>query len=105
VEDLISGRYFLEVSSPGIERPVQRSEDFLRFIGYRARIVLEPGGGRRRYKGVLSGMNDGALDIEVDGTLHSLDMDAIERAHLILDLDEYKKISEALPPKIAIQSQ
>ena len=50
------GSYDLEVSSPGIDRPVQRLVDFQRFVGFRARVVLEEGLPRRRYTGRLSGV-------------------------------------------------
>ncbi len=97
VEDPVSGAYFLEVSSPGIKRPLQRTQDFDRFTGYRVRILLEPGLGRRRYKGVLKGLDGANLDVEVDGVVHTLAADTIERAHLILELDEYQALSAAVP--------
>ena len=67
VEDPFPGAWELEVSSPGIERPLQREQDFKRFLGFRAKVRLHPGPERRRYSGVLQGFEDGAVLLEVDG--------------------------------------
>ena len=100
VEDVIDGAYDLEVSSPGIDRPLQKPSDFLRFRGYRAKITLEPGEGRRRFKGVLAGYADGVVTITVDDLEHTLEFDRIEKANLVLDLDEYQKLGEDPPPRV-----
>lgn len=94
-DDPISAKYTLEVSSPGINRPVQRAEDFERFSGYTIKIRLEPGPPRRRFTGVLIGLQDGDVSIRVEEEEYSFPADSIERAHLVLTLDEY----EALSPK------
>jgi len=97
-EDPISGAYDLEISSPGIDRPVQRLDDFLRFSGYEAKLRLEPGFPRRRYTGTLRGVVDGQLHIEVAGETHEVPFDGIEACHLVLDLDTYAALAEGLPP-------
>jgi ribosome maturation factor RimP len=94
--DPIEQAYKLEVSSPGIERPVQRLADYARFEGYRAKIRLEEGHPRRRYTGRLAGVDGDEITIEVDGVPHVLRHDTIQRAHLVLDLDEYEKLAEVL---------
>lgn len=99
-EGLIDDAYDLEVSSPGIDRPVQRPTDFNRFVGFRVKITLEPGEGRRRFKGLLRGIDQGVVTVDVDGTDHALLFDRIERANLVLDLDEYKKLGEDPPPRV-----
>ena len=60
VEDPIEGTYELEVSSPGIDRPLTRPEDFRRFAGFEARVELKRAGedGRRRYRGRITGLDD-----------------------------------------------
>lgn len=98
-EDPIEGAYDLEVSSPGIDRPVQKREDFGRFAGYSIKITLEPGEGRRRFKGELRGIEEGLVSIDVDGVVHEVDFDRIERANLVLDLDEYQRLGENPPPR------
>jgi ribosome maturation factor RimP len=96
-EDPIPSRYTLEVSSPGIERPVQRREDFERFVGFRVRLRLSEGPPRRRYVGVIGPIEQDELLISVDGAIHRIPLDLIERAHLVLDLDEYQKLAEGTP--------
>lgn len=98
VEDPVNGAYDLEVSSPGIDRPLQRPADFARFVGFRARIQLLPDHARRRYTGVLRGVDAGAVVLEMDGALHRLDLAAVQRAQLVLDLAEYEALAHALPP-------
>ena len=67
VEDPISGEYVLEVSSPGIDRPLTRLKDFERYAGYEARLeTAELIDGRRRFKGELAGVEDGEVLIEID---------------------------------------
>jgi ribosome maturation factor RimP len=58
VEEPVSGSYTLEVSSPGIDRPLVRLEDFVRWSGHEAKIELKaPREGRRRFRGVLGGVS------------------------------------------------
>jgi ribosome maturation factor RimP len=64
VEDPISGSYSLEVSSPGIDRPLVRPEDFGRWAGHVAKIELKAArDGRRRFKGVIASANDSAVRV------------------------------------------
>jgi len=93
--DPVPGRYVLEVSSPGIERPVQRREDFARFAGHRIKIRLIEGPPRRRYQGVLGALEGDDVMVTVDGVDHRLALDTIERAHLVLSLDEYQQLAES----------
>ena len=97
VEDPVSGAYQLEVSSPGMERPLQRIEDFERFKGYRARIRLESGLARRRYTGRLLGVSGADVLVSCEGEEMCLPHDSIERAHLLLTLDEYAAIGARQP--------
>ena len=96
VEDPMNGPYRLEVSSPGIERPVQSAKDFERFSGYRAKLRLIPGPERRRFSGTLKGMDDGNILIEVDGELHTVPIDLLDWGHLVLDLDEFSSLQATL---------
>ena len=67
VEDPISDRYTLEVSSPGIDRPLTRLKDFARWEGYEAKLETEDLiDGRRRFKGILAGVEDNEVLIEID---------------------------------------
>jgi ribosome maturation factor RimP len=91
--DPITSSYRLEVSSPGIERPVERLEDFAKFAGFRVRVRLVEGP-RKRMTGVIKGVEGDRITVVVDGKDASFLLDAVERAHLVLDLDEYEKIAD-----------
>ncbi|MEM8699690.1 MAG: ribosome maturation factor RimP, partial [Pseudomonadota bacterium] len=71
VEDPISGEYALEVSSPGIDRPLTRLADFDRWEGYEARLETEEMiDGRKRFKGILAGTETDEVLIEIEeGTI------------------------------------
>lgn len=67
VEDPIEGAFYLEVSSPGIARPLTRPKDFERWAGFEAKIELsEMLAGRKRFRGVLQGFEEGEVLIEMD---------------------------------------
>lgn len=85
VEDPIAGEYTLEVSSPGIDRPLTRLKDFERWAGYEARLeTAELIDGRRRFRGALAGVEDGAVLIEIaEGTI-GLDFAWLTDAKLVL---------------------
>jgi ribosome maturation factor RimP len=93
-EDPIPTRYNLEVSSPGIKRPIQRPEDFVRFEGYRAKVLLVDGLPRRRYTGQIMGLEDEELVMLVDGKTHHLALDTVIRTNLDLSLEEYQSLLE-----------
>jgi len=66
--DPISGEYMLEVSSPGVDRPLTRLKDFAVFECYEARLELDRvAEGRKRFKGVLAGVEDDAVAIDLEG--------------------------------------
>jgi ribosome maturation factor RimP len=86
VEDPIAGAYTLEVSSPGIDRPLVRRKDWERWTGHVARVELhEPLDGRKRFKGVLLGLDgdDVRLRLE-DGTEVRLPLPRVWRGKLVL---------------------
>src|SRR5205807_5486735 len=88
VADPIAGAYTLEVSSPGIDRPLVRPEDYDRFAGFEARIELaQPLEGRKRFRGRLLGrVEDGVRLVGDDGEVR-LPLAAISKAKLILTDD------------------
>ena len=84
VEDPIAGEYTLEVSSPGLDRPLTRPKDFERFAGAEARVELSlPVDGQRRFKGVLRGLDDDAVILETGGDRRRLALADIEKAKLV----------------------
>jgi ribosome maturation factor RimP len=85
VEDPIDREFTLEVSSPGIDRPLTRIEDFDRWEGYEARIeTVEMIDGRKRFKGILAGTEGGEVLIEVEEGTIGLAFDWLADAKLVL---------------------
>lgn len=84
VEKLIDHPYTLEVSSPGLDRPLRRESDFLHFVGERARVSTSQAiAGQRRFLGVLRGYEEGQVVLErEDGTTVRIPYAAISRARL-----------------------
>ena len=85
VDDPIASAYALEVSSPGIDRPLVREEDFERYAGFD--IKAQTGqtiDGRKRFKGRLKGIKEGIVSIEMDNTVFELPYQDIHKAKLLL---------------------
>ncbi len=88
VEDPINGTYTLEVSSPGIDRPLVRLKDFDRFAGFEARIeTSRPIDGRKRFRGRLLGVEGETVRVNVEGSTADLPYADIQRAKLIMTDD------------------
>lgn len=85
VEDPIPGAYTLEVSSPGIDRPLVRPKDFERFAGDEVRIELEaPADGRRRFTGTLLGLRGDSVVVATEAGETELPLTGIAKARLVL---------------------
>ncbi|MCX5567685.1 ribosome maturation factor RimP [Kaistia nematophila] len=91
VEDPISGAYHLEVSSPGIDRPLVRRADFVRWAGHEAKIELSaPIEGRKRFRGILIGLDGDATGVKLEDAPQGapdrvwLPLDAISDARLVM---------------------
>jgi ribosome maturation factor RimP len=88
VEDPIAGHYVLEVSSPGLDRPLFTLEQFERFCGEQVQISLyAPAAGRRKFKGRILGVSDAKVVIEQDGVEVTLEHGNIAKARLVPDYD------------------
>ena len=84
VEDPIAGNYELEVSSPGLDRPLFSPGHYERFAGERVRIRLaRPLDGRRNFEGVLQGYADGRVTLRVDNEEYRLAYEDIDTARLV----------------------
>jgi ribosome maturation factor RimP len=89
VEDLVPGRYTLEVASPGLDRKLYSPADFVRFRGRRVKVRLkqplaELGG--RRFEAELEGLAEGVVSFQVEGRRVSVPYDGIEAVNLKVDL-------------------
>ena len=84
VEDVVPTAYTLEVSSPGLDRPLRHVDDYRRFAGRFAKIVLRsPIDGQGYFRGRLAGVEDGHVSIDAeDGRRHRVPVDAISRGNL-----------------------
>ncbi len=78
----------LEVSSPGLDRPLRKERDFVRFAGHKAEVRMRTpdANGRRKFAGVLRGVESGQVSMELDGQVIRLALDDVERAKLIPEL-------------------
>ena len=89
--DPIPSSFTLEVSSPGMARPLRKPRDFERFAGQTVQLSLAPGEGRRRYTGTLLGIDAGMVAIEVDGERVELAFDDIRKCTIKPDFSDAGK--------------
>jgi ribosome maturation factor RimP len=88
VEDFIPHQYTLEVSSPGIERPLFHEGDYLRFQGSEIRLTTtEKIDGRRNFIGVLTGFSAGAAEVDCEGRTYKIPLEKIKKANLVYRFD------------------
>lgn len=74
----------LEVSSPGLDRPLKKESDFVRFCGQKAQIKLRmPLAGRKNFVGILGSIEDGILNFDVDGSQVKIDLSNVDKARLV----------------------
>ncbi len=84
VEDPIPGHYVLEISSPGLDRPLFTPGQFRRYLGREIKVRLDNSvAGRKRYRGRLLEASDEAIELEVDGEVHRLPLAQIHEARLV----------------------
>jgi ribosome maturation factor RimP len=85
-------RYTLEVSSPGIERPLRTRTDFERFAGSQAKVTSrELIEGRKSFTGTLRGMQDETIVLEMDGITYNIPLGAVDKARLRVEIDFNKE--------------
>jgi len=86
VEDPIKGNYNLEISSPGLDRPLFTAEHFDRFAGNRVSVKMQMAVlGRKNFKGLLLSREGDEIQVEVDGEVYDLPINQIDQARLIPD--------------------
>jgi ribosome maturation factor RimP len=88
VEDWIPFSYVLEVSSPGLNRPLVKEADFRRFMGREAKVRTSvPIGGQRNFRGRILSVTDGLLMLELaEGKKIEIDLTRVEKANLVADI-------------------
>ena len=83
-EDIIPGAYTLEVGSPGIDRPVRKEADFVRFAGETVKIkTYAPVNGRKAFRGTLGGIENDLVSIDCDGQRFDIHLENLRRANLV----------------------
>ena len=89
VEDPVSGKFNLEISSPGMDRPLRRAEDFQQFSGEVVKIKTSMAfEGQRNFKGILKGLEEDLVIVECDDKEVRLPITAIDKARLVPDFDK-----------------
>lgn len=74
----------LEISSPGLDRPLKKESDFIRFFGQKAQIKLRiPIAGRKNFAGILDVVADGILQLDVDGNHIAIELSNVDKARLV----------------------
>ncbi|MCB1531366.1 MAG: ribosome maturation factor RimP [Alphaproteobacteria bacterium] len=93
VEDPIEGAYRLEVSSPGIDRPLMKLEDFTTYEGFEAKVETNAPAenGQKRFRGILKGVKDEQILIDTDQGMAEIDFTTLTKAKLVLTDDLIKK--------------
>ncbi len=103
--DVINGDYVLEVSSPGIDRPLTRLKDFEAWEGYEAKLELDRlADGRKRFRGILAGIEDEAVCIDLEGEEDTtvIPFDWITEAKLSLTDELLKRGAEQREQRLAL---
>ena len=102
-DDPITDRYTLEVSTPGIDRPLTRIGDFERWVGHAAKLeLIRPLDGRRRFQGVITGEENGSVKLLLDDeTELEAEIEELAKASLILTdkLIDAARDAGTLPPQ------
>ena len=92
IEDFIKDKFFLEVSTPGIERRLRKEKDFLRFKGKKIRLALKS---KVNDKKVLTGdlvdFISNEIVVDVDGTLINIPLEKVKKANLIYEMPDFKE--------------
>ncbi len=88
VKEIIAHEYVLEISSPGVNRPLKKERDFIWARGKRVKVkMVTPVNGRRNFTGYLKNFEDGTLYVEAEGTLVALPWIEVDKANLVYEFD------------------
>ncbi len=86
VEDFIPNPYILEVSSPGLDRPLKKEKDFIKYLQHRIKVkTLDPIDQRRNFRGKLLKVLEGQIELEVEGRIIQIPLSNLAKANLEID--------------------
>jgi len=89
IKDIVRHKYVLEVSSPGLNRPLKKEADFARVIGKKVKVKMRmPVNGRRNFSGYLKDVRDHIIYIEDEGGLIALSWPEIDKANLVYEFEK-----------------
>ncbi len=89
VKEVIDHEYVLEVSSPGLNRPLRREKDFVKAVGSKIKVkVTQALNGQKNFAGILKELNDRTVILETDGGIVELPFDDIEKSNLVFDFKD-----------------
>ena len=88
IKELVTHKYTLEVSSPGIDRPLKKEKDIVGAVGKKVKVkMVTPVNGRRSFTGLLKAFKDGRLHIETGGAPVALSWSEVDKANLVYEFD------------------
>ena len=92
VEDFLQTPYTLEVSSPGLTRPLKTEKDFMKYCNRLIKVkTVDPVENRRRFKGELLGVSQGQIEIKVEGEVFQISLSNLTKANLEIERDLFQK--------------
>ena len=92
VEDFIQTPYTLEVSSPGLTRPLKTEKDFMKYCNRLIKVkTVDPVENRRQFKGELLGVSQGQIEIKVEGEVFQISLSNVAKANLEIERDLFQK--------------
>ncbi len=92
VEDFISTPYMLEVSSPGLTRPLKSERDFVKYLNHLIKLkTIDPIQNRRQFKGKLIGVSENRIEIEVAEGVFQIPLSNVAKANLEIEQDVFRK--------------
>ncbi len=92
VEDIIPTSYALEVSSPGLTRPLKTEKDFMKYLHRLVKVkTVDPIENRRQFKGTLLGVSENGVEIQAEGRVFQIPLSNVAKANLEVDQDVFRK--------------
>ena len=90
VDAVIEDKFFLEVSSPGLERPLKKEKDYVRFAGEKVKLILKNKiDDSRNCIGILEKFENNRVYLNIDGTVHQIEFEDIKKANLVFEFNDF----------------